>query len=237
MIENASKWGIKIWSLGKVLTWLEKNCSRESAAAAAAAAKHSRVGKASKKALTRSQSFVESSTASSTRQLLAPYIKIEATCCLYRPVVYEFGRIPALYISADSKAGLSPFYPPDSSHHRTSAQHQAAAAARKRHLAEQNQQPDQKRYRDGGVTAGASRKRRGEAENAAANEEEPQKKKKPGYCEICEKHYSELEPHLQTDVHKRLVNLNVTWAKVDLCIELANCNSDDSVVAGSSDQY
>jgi len=55
--------------------------------------------------------------------------------------------------------------------------------------------------------------------------QEPQ----PGYCELCEKHFNDLDEHLNTPVHNHIVNLTSFWEKVDLAIGLVNMNSDDSI--------
>ena len=53
-------------------------------------------------------------------------------------------------------------------------------------------------------------------------------KKQAGFCEICDLNYSDLQPHLITPAHVNLVGLKALWAKVDVCIDIVNCASDDS---------
>ena len=56
-----------------------------------------------------------------------------------------------------------------------------------------------------------------------------------GYCEICEQRYESLEAHLNESTHRHTIAVSSLWQKVDLCINLVNCNSEDSHPAPSTE--
>jgi len=238
VIENAHKWGLKIWSLAKCLDWLEKFKirigfkKRSSTGSVGTANRH----------LTRSQS--QDSGLCQTKDLCAPYLKFESVDFQFRPVVHEFRRYPAL--NFDGRAGTSPFYSSIVSSDASSRppkgraeaikeqQHQQARSATRRLLSGGNKQKGKdtsgKKAANSKAPKTPTRKGRGrnnatnvEQKGAAPKEKEGQEEDivlepQPGYCELCETHYEDLEEHLETGGHQKVVNFESVWSQVDATI-------------------
>ncbi len=165
VIENSHKWGLKVWSLPKILSWLENfkaqigSIKRKSAPGAAGDAAQQQQQRQQHKSVgvhTRSQSLGNLAALNGgggsgggvaapdpPRNLVAPYLKFEAHSAAFRPVFCEFRHFPAL--NYEGQSGTSPFYRQDSTKGGrggggaggASKQKEAAQAAQQ--LAAQNQ--------------------------------------------------------------------------------------------------
>ena len=216
VIENAHKWGLKIWSVHKVFAWVD-NHKKE-------------VGGFTHK---RSHS-VEYPTAPDQqphvgcRPLRVPFLKYEAHQSsqssnhqLYKPVFAEYRKFPNLYLTG--KAGTSPFYAPE----RYAETSKAKANNKKRKL----------ELRDLSNGREVKSRKRQKTEKGANNQQQQQQQQqqqhqqnhKKGFCEICEKSFDDLQQHVDSRTHQHVVKVDSYWAKVDLAIGFANMNSDDSV--------
>ena len=217
VIENAAKWGIKVWKFEKVVAYVRDVKQKIGLKSTASTQQH--------QTLRRAGSCDSGLNVAS--ELRAPYIKFEETNFQFRPVFFEFKKFPSLH-PENPRPGVSPFYAPDPSY--VVAQ---AAVAEGAALA---QNRNRRSHRD-------ERKRSKSTAAKPATAEQPPVKKQatapagtvatpakpvPGYCEICEQRYESLEAHLNESTHRHTIAVSSLWRKVDLCINLVNCNSEDS---------
>ena len=122
------------------------------------------------------------------RVLSSPCIKLENEVKNTRPVYSELKQWPALYF--DGRPGSSPFSVP-------SCKQKTKKLAKR--LDVQREQP---------------------AKKTVKKEDKPVcpvKRKTGGFCEICNKNFSELERHLATEQHLQFVTDQENWAEVDHC--------------------
>lgn len=94
VLDNAVKWGQKVWLLKKFISWVEK---------------HNLQKKQQRPHLTRSRS-VSSGQNHNQRDLLIPFIKYESVEQDFSPVYQEGMKFPSFHI--DGAPGQSPFAPP-----------------------------------------------------------------------------------------------------------------------------
>ena len=232
VIENAAKWNIKVWKFEKVVAYVRD-------VKAKIGLKSNSGG--SQQTLRRAASVESGLNVAS--ELRAPYIKFEETNFQFRPVFYEFKKFPTLH-PENPRPGVSPFYAPDPSYAaQTEQQNLLAAVAHNR--------GDRKSHRDGRKRSKSTTAKPAAAAAAEASQHQPPLKKqatapaaaagaaaaKPvsGYCEICEQRYESLDAHLNESTHRHTIAVSSLWRKVDLCINLVNCNSEDSHPAPSTE--
>lgn len=122
------------------------------------------------------------------RVLASPCIKLENEKKSTRPVYSELKQWPVLYF--DGRPGSSPFSVP-------SCKQKTKKLAKR--LDVQREQPAKKTVK--------------KEEKPAC----PVKRKTGGFCEICNKNFSELERHLVTEQHTQFVTDQENWAEVDQC--------------------
>jgi len=125
------------------------------------------------------------------RVLASPCIKLENEVKNTRPVYQELKQWPVLYF--DGRPGSSPFSVP-------SCKQKTKKLAKR--LDVQREQPVKK---------------------VVKKEDKPvcpvKKRTTGGFCEICNKNFSELERHLATEQHTQFVTEQENWAEVDQCIQ------------------
>ena len=227
VIENAAKWNIKIWKLEKVVAYVKEAKAKISLKSAGSGQQR----------LHRTTS-VESGL-NVTTEIRAPFIKFEETNFQFRPVYYEFKKFPVLH-PENPRPGVSPFYAPDP-YYAKEQQAAAAAAAtahrggRKSHRDELRKRPKQLSCLGPKQPAVAEVAEPAAKKQATAAPGTPAPKAVSGYCEICEQRYESLEAHLNESTHRHTVAVSSLWQKVDLCINLVNCNSEDSFPALSTE--
>jgi len=124
------------------------------------------------------------------RLLASPSIKLENEVKNTRPVYQELKQWPALYF--DGRPGSSPFSVP-------SCKQKTKKLAKR--LDVQREQPVKKVVKKEDKQACHVKKR-----NSG------------GFCEICNKNFSELERHLATEQHSQFVSEQGNWAEVDQCM-------------------
>jgi len=128
---------------------------------------------------------------SDTKKVLtSPCIKLENEVKNTRPVYQELKQWPVLYF--DGRPGSSPFSVP-------SCKQKTKKLAKR--LDVQREQPVKKVVK--------------KEEKPAC----PVKKRSGGFCEICNKNFSELERHLTTEQHIQFVTDQENWAEVDQCVQ------------------
>jgi len=128
---------------------------------------------------------------SDTKKVLtSPCIKLENEVKNTRPVYQELKQWPVLYF--DGRPGSSPFSVP-------SCKQKTKKLAKR--LDVQREQPVKKVVKKEDKTVC------------------PVKKRSGGFCEICNKNFSELERHLATEQHIQFVTDQENWAEVDQCVQ------------------
>jgi len=124
------------------------------------------------------------------RLLISPSIKLENDVKNTRPIYQELKQWPVLYF--DGRPGSSPFSVP-------SCKQKTKKLAKR--LDVQRDQPVKK----------------------VVKKEDKQvcqvkKRNTGGFCEICNKNFSELERHLSTEQHIQFVSDQENWAELDQCM-------------------
>jgi len=137
--------------------------------------------------------------------LTAPYIKYEPVNEYLKPVVCEFRNFPSLFL--EGVPGTSPFYSLESSKNRFQRQKQ---------MNENLEKKAAKRLRE--EQGGTNKKLKQSAKESAIPVAPP----KPGYCELCQANFPDLDEHVETEIHQKVSWSNQTWEAVDKCLGLVN---------------
>ncbi|XP_059085279.1 protein DBF4 homolog B-like [Tigriopus californicus] len=216
VIEIAHKLKIHIWSLHKLWKWLEELKKK--------------FGPLRKTAgpwrlHQRSQSVDSSLHSHSHRPLVSPYIKFEATTRQHKPVIHEFKRFPKLFLGG--KFLGSPFYPPDSSQNKFV--HKRLNLEDTREKVEPSEEPDHHRDKHAKSTRKESVRNPPKTptkKRPATPSQTPgvsaQKRERPGFCELCNLEFTDLNTHIETEMHEYW-GLNAShWVHVDSCINVLN---------------
>ena len=218
VIENAAKWGIKVWKFEKVVAYV-REVKQKIGLKSTNSQQHNTT-------LRRAGSCDSGLNVAS--ELRAPYIKFEETNFQFRPVFYEFKKFPSLH-PENPRPGVSPFYAPDPSYVvAQAAVAEGAALAQNRNRRSHRDERKRSKSTAAAKPATAEQPPVKKQTTAPAGTVATPAKPVPGYCEICEQRYESLEAHLNESTHRHTIAVSSLWRKVDLCINLVNCNSEDS---------
>ena len=238
VIENAAKWNIKVWKFEKVVAYVRDVKAKIGL----------KSNSGGQQRLLRTNSVDSGLNVAS--EIRAPYIKFEETNFQFRPVFFEFKKFPVLH-PENPRPGVSPFYAPDPAYAAQTEQQQLLAAAAAQNRGGRKSYRDE-RKRSKPAAATVTKPAAAAAAVAEASPQQPPIKRQTtggapaaaaaaaaksvsGYCEICEQRYESLDAHLNESTHRHTIAVSSLWQKVDLCINLVNCNSEDSHPALSTE--
>ena len=190
VLETAYNLNIGIWSVLKTIEWVEKYRIKYGASKDKDKDKYSTPPRVSK---------VEKRVPKVEKKvLLPPSLKLESTNSdeNTRPSYFELKAWPQ--IRYDGRPGCSPFSTSGSSGAKLSVKKLA-----KRLDVDREEHPS------------AVKSARKDSPSIAT-----QKKKIKGFCEICNKNFSDLDQHLVTEKHREFITRQSNWTEVDqFCID------------------